>query len=66
MSDTSDFDQRQRTARQRLVSMQRLESLHYLREQAKAGHRIAMLESIEKLIELERKSLARDLDGEPA
>jgi hypothetical protein len=60
----SEFDPE--TAQQRLSALERLEALYRLREQAKGANRAAMLKSIEDLIAMERRALARDLDGEPA
>ena len=58
----SDFTDEQKTALQRLATLQRM------REQAKKGKRAAMLESIEKLIDLETRMLreSRDVDPKPA
>jgi hypothetical protein len=59
MSDSDFLDDRTRALAQ-LATLQRL------RDQAKAAGRFEMLESIQKLIEQERKALMRDLDDEPA
>jgi hypothetical protein len=58
----SDFNDEQKTALQRLATLQRM------REQARKGNRAAMLDSIEKLIDLETRMLreSRDIDPEPA
>ena len=49
-------------------ALARLAALQRLLEQAKAGHREAMVHSLEKLIEQEARSLrsAKDTDAEPA
>ena len=61
MSDRdSDFTDSRSQGFARLAVLQRL------REQARAGHREAMLQSIEKLIEQETRALREhDLDNEP-
>lgn len=59
MSDSDFFDERTR-------ALARLAVLQRLREQAQAARRPEMLESIDKLIQQDRKALARDLDDEPA
>ena len=60
----SDFDPE--AAQQRLSALERLEALYRLREQATDANRVAMLKSIEDLIAMERRTLARDLDDKPA
>jgi hypothetical protein len=60
----SDFDPG--TAQQRLSSLERLEALYRLRDQAKQAGRAAMLKTIEDLIAMDRKALARDTDSERA
>jgi hypothetical protein len=55
------------------ISLQRLATLQRLREQAKTGNRATMLATLEKLIELETRTLGaqrepserRDLDDRP-
>ena len=60
----SDFDPG--AAQERLGSLERLEALYKLRDQARSANRSAMLKSIEDLIAMERRTLARDLDDKPA
>ena len=64
--EDSDFNETRAAALQRLKSLERLEALCKLREQAKESNREAMLKSIEGLIAMERKALARDMDDEHA
>jgi hypothetical protein len=52
-------------ADERAAALQRLATLHRLRDAAEAGNRTALLESIQNLIAQERAHL-RDLDDEPA
>jgi hypothetical protein len=64
--EDSDFEEARAAAPSRLASLERIQALCRLREQAKAANRAAMLESIEDMIAAERKVLARDLDDKPA
>jgi hypothetical protein len=52
----------------RAQHLARLATLQRLREQAQAGNRAAMLNSIERMIEQESRALreAKDTDSEPA
>lgn len=54
-------------ARERKTSLQRLATLQRMREDAQDGNRPSMLESIEKLIQLETKMLRAlpNVDGKP-
>jgi hypothetical protein len=60
----SDFDQA--TAYQRLAALERLEMLQRLHAQAKQAGRAAMLKTIEDLMAMDRRALARYLDDKPA
>lgn len=62
----SDFEEQRAEASGRLKSLERLEALYRLREQAKQAGRSAMLKTIDDLIEMDRKALARDMDDEHA
>jgi hypothetical protein len=64
--EDSDFGDVCSAALARLKSLERLEALYRLRDQASQSNRAAMLKSIEDLIQMERRTLARDLGGEPA
>lgn len=66
MMDDGYFNETRAAARERLRSLDRLEALCKLREQARESNRAAMLKSIENLIRVEQRALERDLDGEPA
>ena len=61
-----DYEEERVAASGRLKSLERLEALYRLREEADRADRKAMKASIESLIAMERKALARDLDDEPA